>query len=174
MLNFNLSAGFDSLTARNFHGHVIAFDRERLQELAGAVRLDSHLDYLIHSKVASDSPSSRRLSRRMEQVNPILAPAGDISDNHSTFYQDELGLSILQILAGEDWHAVDTNRMQHSRVLKQSLEILNDHEKLPIGVTELCRQVGTSISTLNRAFTARFDVTPKAYIRARLPLGRAR
>jgi AraC-like DNA-binding protein len=167
LLNFNLTAGFDSHTPRNFHGHVIAFERERLQELAGKLRLESLLDRFVQSSAAWDSPASRRLSRRLERIHPVLARVGETSDDDSAFYEEELGISILQILAGGDWRAADTNRTQHSWILKRSLDILADSEKLPVGVTELCRQVGTTLSTLNRVFTARFDVTPKAYIRAR-------
>jgi AraC-like DNA-binding protein len=167
LLNFNLNAGFDGHTPRNFHGHVIAFERERLQQLADVLRLDNSIDRLVHTIAAWNAPASHQLSRRLGRIHPVLTPAGETSDEDSAFYEEELGLSILQILAGGDWRAVDKNGTQHALVLKRSLEVLADRDKLPIGVTELCRQVGTSLSTLNRVFAARFDVTPKAYIRAR-------
>lgn len=167
LLNFNLPSGFDSRTPRNFHGHVIAFERERLQKLAEVLGINSSLDCLVHSSAAWNSPAAHRLSRRLERIHPVLTPVGETSDDDSAFYEEELGLSILHILAGGDWRAVEKNRTQHVRILKRSLDILADRDKLPIGVTELSRQVGTSLSTLERVFTARFDVTPKTYIRVR-------
>ena len=167
LINFNLAPGFDSHTLRNFQGHVISFQRERLQQLADANQLDVSLDRLVQSRAAWDSPVSRDLGRWLERIHPVTAPATETDNDDSGSLDEKLGLSVLRILASEDWPAEDKNRTQQSRLLKRSLEILNDHDNLPIGVTELCQAVGTSLSTLNRLFTARFDMTPKAYIRAR-------
>ena len=102
----------------------------------------------------------------MERVHPF-APSALTGDDDSGFPDEKLGLSILRILVGEDWRTEVEYRTRHARLLRLSLDILDNHDKLPIGVTELCQGVGTSLSTLNRVFTAHFDMTPKAYIRAR-------
>lgn len=52
LINFNLSGGFDSRTLPHFRGHVLAFERERLQELAGTMHLETSLDYLVRSGAA--------------------------------------------------------------------------------------------------------------------------
>lgn len=166
LINFNLPAGFDSRTLPNFHGHVISFQRERLQQLADAIQLDVSLDRLVQSSVAWDSPVSHRISRRMERIHP-LAPSALTGDDVSDFLDEKLGLSILRILVGEDWRTKVEYRTRHARLLRLSLDILDNRDNLPIGVTELCQAVGTSLSTLNRVFTFNFDMTPKAYIRAR-------
>jgi AraC-like DNA-binding protein len=146
---------------------VISFQRERLRQLADAIQIDISLDRQVTSKPAWDSPVSHRLSRWLEQIHPVMAPGAETHDFNGGFHDEKLGLAILRILVGEDWRARDENRTQHARLLRRSLEILDDHQNLPIGVTELCQAVGTSLSTLGRVFTASFDMTPKAYIRAR-------
>jgi len=167
LINFNLPGGFDSRTLSHFHGHVLAFERERLQELAGTMRLDTPLDRLLGSGAAWNSPLSYRLGRRLEQAVPVASSTMKYTADDGDFFDEELGLAILDILAGEEWRAVEDDRTQHARILQRSLAILADSDQLPIGVAELCRQVGTSLSTLERAFTARFDMTPKTYIRVR-------
>jgi AraC-like DNA-binding protein len=167
LINFNLASGFDSRTLRHFHGHVIAFERGRLQELAGAMRLDTPLDRLVGSGAAWRSPQSHDLGHRLERAMPLVSTVPSHAPDDGDFFDEGLGLAILAIVSGEERQAVDDDRTQHARILQRSLDILADSDQLPIGVAELCRRVGTSLSTLKRVFAARFDMTPKAYIRAR-------
>lgn len=166
LLNFNLDAGFDSRTARNFNGVTISFERDRLRQLADLMGLSGTLGSLVQRGVVWNSKWGHLLGKKLAyQLNAL--GNGEHLGGAADFFNEELGISILRILAGNNVKARAETRSQRQQALKRSLDFLSDSENLPIGVVELSKRVGTSLSTLERSFTDAFGVSPKAYIKMR-------
>jgi AraC family ethanolamine operon transcriptional activator len=52
-------------------------------------------------------------------------------------------------------------------ILKNTLKILNDPDRLPITIAKMRELVGVSSSSLNRIFLSEYGIPPKSYIRSR-------
>ena len=114
------------------------------------------------------SPRTLALARRLEHLfEQVERYNGAALAEHREFISEEIGRIILCELSQAD-QRVDTQApAQFERVLARAMNVLSDVDRLPITVGELCEAAYTSHSTLHRAFSAQFGVSPKAYIRAR-------
>ena len=167
LINFNLEAGFDSHTLAGFHGHTISFDSEYLLRLGQTLGLSRSPERLARQGAVWTSPTSRRMAARLARCFPCAEDAIGRLEGEAAFFGEELGIAILELIAGDELEVRTETRAHRAVVLRRALEILADCDNLPIEVTELCARVGTSMSTLKRVFVDAYDLTPKVYIRSR-------
>jgi AraC-like DNA-binding protein len=168
IVNFNLDSGFECVSQSDFLAYGLSLDIELIQALANQMGITTPVDELAKSQISWFSPHTQGLCRKL---STLFAQAGyekstGLHEN-AAFINEEIGQSLLRILSGPDHSETIESPAHRQRVLRRSMEILADPENLPITVSKLCEAAYTSLSTLHRAFQAEFDVSPKAYIRAR-------
>ncbi|MGI9263585.1 MAG: helix-turn-helix domain-containing protein, partial [Gammaproteobacteria bacterium] len=73
---------------------------------------------------------------------------------------------ILQIISGATARNLPV-LSQRRIAVRRALNWLEQHDKLPLTVSDLCRQVGVSAPTLYRGFQEEFGVGPKRYLQIR-------
>ena len=168
ILNFNLNSGFEGVSPSGFNGHTFSFDASALQDFAVSLGFDTALSSLIESSSYWNTPGTIALGHHLRQFSRVLARDGpDVLNAYSEMINEEIAACVLECLYGEsDEYDVISTGQKHL-VLKRSMEILNDPDRLPITVASLCAEVSTSLSTLKRVFLAEFSVLPKTYIRSR-------
>lgn len=168
LLNFNLDSGFEGVSPAGFSGHTFSFDINALQGLGLGLGFDQALDMLVGSNSYWYTPGTVLLGRRLRQFSRVFDRVGpEMLKAHSQMVNEEIAICVLECLNGQlERHEVVSAGQKHA-VLKRSLEILEDPNRLPITVARLCTEATTSLSTLKRVFLAEFGVPPKTYIRAR-------
>ena len=168
LLNFNLNSGFEGVSPAGFNGHTFSFDANALQDFAVSLGFDTVLTSLIEGSSYWNTPGTITLGHHLRQFSRVLGRNGpDVLSTYSEMINEEIAACVLECLFGEsDEYDVISTGQKHV-VLKRSMEILNDPDRLPITVARLCAEVSTSLSTLKRVFLAEFSVLPKTYIRSR-------
>ena len=94
-------------------------------------------------------------------------PKGKVLNEYSEIFNEEIGFTILGELTGETERSQPHATVNKAIILRSTLKILNDPDRLPITVAKLCELVGVSSSLLNRIFLSEYGVPPKSDIRSR-------
>ena len=168
LLNFNLESGFEGVSPAGFNGHTFSFDANALQDFAVSLGFDTALASLIEGSSYWNTTGTITLGHHLRQFSRVLAQNGPkVLSSYSEMINEEIATCILECLNGESEECEVISAGQKHVVLKRSMDILDNPDRLPITVARLCAEVATSLSTLKRVFLAEFGVLPKAYIRAR-------
>ena len=168
LLNFNLESGFEGVSPAGFNGHTFSFDANALQDFAVSLGFDTALASLIEGSSYWNTTGTITLGHHLRQFSRVLAQNGpNVLNSYSEMINEEIATCILECLNGESEECEVISAGQKHVVLKRSMDILDNPDRLPITVARLCAEVATSLSTLKRVFLAEFGVLPKAYIRAR-------
>lgn len=168
LLNFNLAGGFEGVSCAGFNGFTFAFDSGALQAFAAKLGMHEDLKTLVRGKSHWRSDSVITLSRRLRGLSQYLhSERDDVLRQCSTVLNEEVPTVLLSLLSEDSASRDISDSNSRKLLLKKSLGILQQADNLPIRVSDLCAQVGTSLSTLKRIFTDEFGMPPKAYIRAR-------
>ena len=170
-------SGMEVCSKQGFSVYTISIAESRLIELA------TQMDIADPDSVLSPHCLQRIFSsREIEPLRQMLAvylqaansaePLGAAATTLSSEVERELPLKILSVwsLGREAPYVSPSNR---TRVVRRALEYLHSNAHRPVTVEDLCRASAASISTLERAFKERFDLSPKRYLMA-LRLGSAR
>ena len=168
LINFNLDGGFDGVSPAGFSGSTFSFDINAMQTFAISLGFERTLDTLVKNHSYWCTPGTVLLGRRLHRFSYLLDHNGPgMLKGQSEMVNEELATGIIECLNSDVRpHGVVSVGQKHA-VLKRSLEILNDPNRLPVTVARLCAEAATSLSTLKRVFLAEFGMTPKTYIRVR-------
>jgi AraC-like DNA-binding protein len=168
LTNFNLQGGFDCVSQAGFTGFALLLCPQYLQYLAGQLGLSSAVESLVTGETNWYSPETLALSAKLESVYREAARSDCQAVNGQTeFISEEIGFAILKELTHKRARPQLITVPHKVKILRMTLEILNDADELPITVAQLCDRVGTSYTTLNRIFLSEYGISPKAYIRSR-------
>ena len=168
LINFNLEGGFDSISPAGFSGHTFSFDIDALQDFAVGLGFDRALYTLVGSNSYWRMPGTVMLGHQLRQLSRALDQHGpEVLKIQSEMLNEEIATCVLECLNGELERYEGVSPGRKHAVLKRSIEILDDSDRVPITVARLCVEAATSLSTLKRVFLAEFGMSPKCYIRAR-------
>lgn len=168
LMIFPRGGELDSRSRAGFQVITLSLEEDLLSELAQRETLEWLLDAggrVVHPPL----PVLRRLrhhaafllKRAMSGVSPHESRA--IGSRIET----DLTTEALNALAMDRLHPVKPMAVERSRVLKKALEVIEERVDEPLLVGELSEAVGSSSRTLRYAFEEKFDVSPKAYLKAR-------
>lgn len=168
LLNFNLESGFEGISPAGFNGHTLSFEIPLLMRLAEQLNIRLPLQDLVRQTSTWDSAVFWDMASRLKYIFGEMRRNGlDVMKENAEFLNEEIAMTLLEGI-GQDSRPGSNRSTEYPHVvLKKSLEILADENQLPITVSHLCSMVGTSQSTLKRAFLAEFGIPPKIYIRSR-------
>ncbi|MFC1740617.1 helix-turn-helix domain-containing protein [Pseudomonadota bacterium] len=167
LLNFN-DGRLDGVNPGNFGGYTLSFAEELLQEVAESLKIDipsSNQGIPFWNPRSAEHNHLRRTLRFIERgtINPDKC----IQHRVSEAFNIDLAVSIVRIIGREHAQAAQKTTPFRASVLRRALELINDTNQPPMSVSEICKTIGTSWSTLERAFAAEFGVSPKVYLQSR-------
>jgi AraC-like DNA-binding protein len=171
LLNFNHESGFDGTSHAGFSGVTVSFQVAHLRRLIGVMGLEEDLlDQSRKTSVWRGPPAKLRWLRSQFRAAYHLAnmhPRSDLS-RASDLFDSRAAEVILGILA-ERCRLPEISRFpDRSNAVSRALELINDQERLPLKVSDLCEYAGVSAPTLYRGFMERFGVSPKKYVQCRM------
>ena len=168
LLNFNQDGGFESTSLAGFNGCTFSFDADALQTFAASIGYEHPLGNLVRRNSCWYTPETILLSQHLSRLFRALDHVGpDILRMNAELINEEIASVLLETLCTQTEKGQVVSSGYRHMVLKKSMNILMDPERLPITVAQLCAEVSTSQSTLRRLFLAEFGITPKSYIKAR-------
>lgn len=169
VVNFNLPAGLDMTSQGEFRGTIFAFEKHHFTQLVDLLGLEPSILAELDQEPywIPESNVQQGLSKLLAD---IFEAAKDEDRESLREYQDsfdvEIAASILQTISGANLPEPPP-LSSRQKTLKRALKQLESDSSSSMTVTSLCQAVGTSYSTLERAFVEEFDIPPKTYIRIR-------
>jgi transcriptional regulator GlxA family with amidase domain len=85
----------------------------------------------------------------------------------SEAFNFDLAASVVRILGRTHAQLPRETAPFRAAALKRTLRLVDDPDEASLSVAEICKTVGASWATLERAFADEFGVSPKAYIQAK-------
>jgi len=167
LLNFN-NGRMNGVNPGDFGGYTLSFDEELLHQVAESLDIDipsSNQDLPFWNPHGAEHNHLRRILRFIERGS--VNREKPIQHSVSEAFNIDLAASIVRIIGQGHVQAGRTNTPFRASVLRRALDLINDTNQPPMSVTEVCQTIGTSLSTLERAFTAEFGVSPKVYLKSR-------
>ncbi len=168
ILNFNLASGFDGSSGAEFSGYTLSFTEEHLREVQTVLDLEFDLrGRVTECAVWTDVIHvTARLRRKLSAAyRATLGEAGD--DSRAESLDFDAVSSLLQCLARKENRVALPGPSLRRKAVRNALELLEDHERCPPTVYELCRRTGVSAPTLYRGFHEEFGIGPKRYLQIR-------
>ena len=168
LLNFNQDGGFEGTSPAGFNGYTFSFDADALQAFATSIGFESTLENLVRKISHWHTPETVLLSHRLGRLFSALDHVGtDVLSLNAEMLNEEIATVLLETVCAESKRGQAVSSGYRHMVLRKSMNILMDPERLPVTVAQLCAEASTSQSTLKRLFLSEFGVTPKSYIKAR-------
>ncbi len=169
MLNFNLASGFDGASRAGFSGYTLSFTEELLCEVQKALGLDFNLGSRVsESAVWTEARHvTTQLRRRLAAAYRATATRPDGCTQAGELFDFTAASLILQFVAGEGGRKSTRELSLRRRAVRTAMAWLEKHERVPLTVSELCRQAGVSPPTLYRGFQEELGIGPKRYLHVR-------
>ena len=168
ILNLNLQAGFEGASGGGFSGQVFLFEEDLLRELSCDLGLGLDLQPTVrHSAWRAGAAVVAGLKRRLAGTLEKARVSGSLNEGAAEFFNHTAAEAMVRLLSRSATVETPSNPISRRRALKVALELLNDQERLPLRVSDLCRASGASGPTLHRAFQDELGVSPKQYIQSR-------
>ena len=168
LICFHEVQGLHCISRPEFTGFTLSFDNTRLSEIAFNLKLpDPSSKPKMSGSAATPEPAQLTQLRTDLQTIfcqlPIDGTATNQSPHLRSLIDSKLPAAILQAWMGAQ--PVDyVPRRQRTRALRKALEYVEAHIDDPLTVEDLCRESSTSFSSLGRAFSETFNITPQRYL----------
>lgn len=165
ILQIDPGSGLDSVIEAGFSGYTCSVREERLLEVA---TLQGVEDLSVLSRgLGTEKPVSEvyrtRLRNSLEQMIPFARTHPYAPSVHE-FMEFELPAFLVRGWCYEQLQQQNHRLPARSRVLRRAVEVMRAEGGETLNIERLCREIGSSYSTLERAFRERFGISPKCYL----------
>lgn len=168
LMCFPLDRGLESISDSNFDVHTVTIPEGYLERKADQMELRSATSLLRGNEICAVDPRLL-LALRMQLDRMHGLSAACLSSQAETL-QAELDISVGYII--QSWSAAVGDKQRgvprpRRRMLAEVRQYIDQHERTPIRISDLCQHVGVSERTIQYAFQAEYQCTPKQYLNAR-------
>ena len=171
LLNFNHESGFDGTSHAGFSGVTVSFQVAHLRRLTGLMGLEEDLLDCSRKISVWRGPFTKlqwlRSQFRAAFCLANMQPGSNLSPA-SALFDTGAAEVILEILAERHGHPECSRYPERRKAVSRALELINEPERLPLKISDLCEYAGVSAPTLYRGFIERFEVSPKKYVQCRM------
>jgi AraC-like DNA-binding protein len=169
LLTFGAAEGFESISNERHVGIVLQFKEADLKAFSEASGYD--LPDMVYNTQMFQAGGQRQRLRELK--NRILLLLGSDTVRWSVSLREELMLQAIAVLSGGRAEIAKRSSAKRRTILKKTVGLMKDTEDRVVPISSMCKEVGASWRTINRAFFDEFGMGPKAYY-TRLRLNRAR
>jgi AraC family ethanolamine operon transcriptional activator len=169
LLNFN-DGRLEGVNPGIFGGYTLSFTEDLLHQVAGVLSIKFDLCSSIQSIAFWDSqgPEHNRLRNILRSLERAVLTNGQSGlQNLTEAFNFDLAASVVCILGHDHIQPPRETAPFRAGALKRALRFIDDPDQPSLSVAEICKIVGASLATLERAFTEEFGVSPKAYIQSK-------
>ncbi len=163
LLRFSAEKGFESFSFGSFYGFTISVEESALQSVTQSLQGPEQADPEIYDQDRSPAATGSVSVLR----NDLLIAFRTAGHLPAATFDETLAerIALLNIVPEPMAHRASSR----TRVFHRAMEVIDAHLADGLTLSELCRKVATSHSTLDRAFRERVGLAPKRYLnRARL------
>ena len=169
LVDFNGPEGLDMTSQGAFSGTVLFFREDCFEANFDLLERGASLRDLVGSE-SYWRPQAGALDGLKSQLAIVYELARKQDLDALREFQDsfdfEFALTILQVLGRSRMPPPPSSRSR-AKALRRALETIDSNPAGVMSVSALCRAIGASYSTLERAFLEEFAVSPKVYMRNR-------
>ncbi len=167
IMNFNHSSGFDCVSKDGFSAVVFSIKEEFLHGVSETLHLPAP-DNLLTPQVGSVVQHPASVSTLWRLLNQLIdAERPELKQEQESMLVAEL---LKATLADVDSDGKVGLRAR-SRAISRALDYIEDNGRDSVKVSQICKDTGVSLRTLDRAFLERFGIGPKAYLMRRRLMG---
>jgi AraC-like DNA-binding protein len=169
LVSFPEDGTFESVSGKDFHVYTLSFDDDLVHATAEALQLP--LDSCLSREAAVRSVTPRAANSIRATLKEVrrLAVSRRSADRESQLtrlMEGSLLVSLLQ--AFDEGHAERIVAPSlRARAVRLATELIEQEERSPLAVAEVCEAVGVSWRTLDYAFKERYGISPKAFMKSR-------
>ncbi|MEP3045259.1 MAG: helix-turn-helix domain-containing protein [Roseibium sp.] len=165
VMTFGNEDPFDGISLSNFSGVSFGIEIERAEQVARkiGVEITENLKRSTFTEIndASGFYATLRLKAR-QYISERSAPLSQIEE-------EDLIVDFLEMLASLEPQTCKDDSRNRTRVVKNAVEVMNAALTDNVPISEICAEVGVSVSTLRRAFHEVYGIGPKQfYLKSRL------
>ena len=174
-VTFGSKTGFDSISNSRHVGTTVSFDKATLIAFCETSGIDLSDSVFRSNKfdIGFKAPLFLDLKKRISLL------FGLDTIQWSKMLREELMLDTLRLVSNGRALCENAGTSKRRLVLNKTIDLINENEDEIIPISSMCREVGASWRTINRAFWDEFGFGPKAYYtrfrlnRVRLELAKA-
>ncbi|MEM7139162.1 MAG: helix-turn-helix domain-containing protein [Myxococcota bacterium] len=163
VLSFNDASGFDCVSRDRFSGTTLSISPVFVQDASARLGIEAE-DALFAERsgiVFGDREHARALRSSLVQ----LLRSSDPADRKETEW--EIVRHLLLAARPEDPALPSVLPRQRARAIARAIDYIEANPHRAVQVREICEHTGVSWRTLDRAFSERFGIGPKAYLEQR-------
>jgi AraC family ethanolamine operon transcriptional activator len=163
LVSFGSSQEFDGVGFGEFRGLTISIDVQEAERLADMLGFD--IPYALRGSVKYDIDGKSESLAALNEISGRL-----LNDTNAAVLQEEAIISNVLIAATSFEQTTDkSSPKSRSRAVNKAIEMMISSEEESLEVSQICREIGVSWRTLDRAFSEKFGISPKQYyLRMRL------
>ncbi len=169
LLSFGSSDPFDGVSATDFCGTTVSVKEHDVELLADALGLGIPENLRSSAKLAIFGQHERLAAIRKTLERLAEVRGSSMTDG----IEEEIVAGLLLAANSNDQHEDKSTPLIRSRAVSKTTELMLAHLDENVPIRYICREVGVSWRTLDRAFSETFGVGPKKYYQ-RLRLNRVR
>ncbi|MEP1364195.1 helix-turn-helix domain-containing protein [Parasphingorhabdus sp.] len=159
LLSFGSSDPFDGVSVRNFQGTTISIEESEVERLADRLGLNIP-DWVRTSARLGNVGQDSRLAAIRKLSNAIIEDSTLPITEH---VEEEIAAGLLLVAASDEKHDDKSSPETRSRALSKAIELMQTHLEDNVSIGSICKEIGVSWRTLDRAFCEKFGVGPKKY-----------
>lgn len=161
ILPFNHAAGIDCVSEQGFEGFTISIAEDFLQKVCAAYGIEVP-NLIIEPHVTSiidNGPATQIFRAGVSRVVDGTESGLDEA------VEDELVIALLYAALSSPATTDKSHPVSRSRALQRAVAYINDNLAEGVTIRDICEQNAIPLRTLSRAFTERFGVGPKSYLK---------
>jgi len=170
LINFNHEKKLDCVNPHQFGGFVLFFNHDVLHDASKNLGFDDQLlEHALKERFwAPQADEHGQLRQILHTLEGVASRDGNEGlKSWETVFNSDIAFQVIRILAKESVSPQSTDPKFRIAAMERAMMIIGDDTRPPPRIKEICKVVGASRATLERAFIDEFGVTPRSYIKSR-------
>lgn len=169
LVNFNTGGGLDITSKGPMSGTILSFKAERFWDCLEVLGFDECLRKTIQAEPfwVLNEEDARDLKLLINMV--FSAESGEDTEallEYGESFKSGLATMVLRFISDSSAPQLKPQGSRN-KVLSRALDHLDSSQLKVLSIEDICVAIGTSYSTLERAFKEEFGVAPQVYLRSR-------
>ncbi|SLN67268.1 transcriptional regulator EutR [Roseovarius albus] len=159
LLHFSSADGFESLSRAGFNAAVFSFTENSFRSLAQSIGMDLPDSF--------DTSFKFQIANKMNRLTDLYVKLNSLLSSPSVCWtkdlEQEIALNVLDLIKDDVVHSDKSSLSSRQKAMYRAIDYMKENYETALPIADLCKEVGASWRTLDRAFKENFGIGPKAY-----------